>query len=91
MGPLQFEVLADRIRTEYEVPVRFEATQIYTARWIETDDNALVKKFRDANESAMAEDHTGAPVFLARNAWHLDKAAEDWPDVKFLKTKEYSF
>jgi peptide chain release factor 3 len=91
VGPLQFEVLADRIRTEYDVPVRFEATQIYTARWIETDDNNLLKKFRDANESAMAEDHAGAPVFLARNAWHLDKAAEDWPDIKFLKTKEYSF
>ena len=28
VGPLQFEVLADRIRTEYDVPVRFEATQI---------------------------------------------------------------
>lgn len=91
VGPLQFEVLADRIRTEYEVPVRFETTQIYTARWIETDDTALLKKFRDANESSMAEDHTGAPVFLARNAWHLDKAAEDWPAMKFLKTKEYSF
>jgi peptide chain release factor 3 len=91
VGPLQFEVLADRIRTEYEVPVRFEATQIYTARWIEADDPALIKKFRDANESAMAEDHAGAPVFLARNAWHLDKAAEDWPDIRFLKTKEYSF
>ncbi|MPY76262.1 MAG: peptide chain release factor 3 [Alphaproteobacteria bacterium] len=91
VGPLQFEVLADRIRTEYEVPVRFEATQIHTARWIETDDHILLKRFRDANESSMAEDHTGAPVFLARNAWHLDKAAEDWPAMKFLKTKEYSF
>jgi peptide chain release factor 3 len=91
VGPLQFEVLADRIRTEYEVPVRFEATQIHAARWIETDDTLLLKKFRDANESSMAEDHTGAPVFLARNAWHLDKAVEDWPAMKFLKTKEYSF
>ena len=34
---------------------------------------------------------TGAPVFLARNAWHLEKTMEDWPGVKFLKTKEYSF
>jgi peptide chain release factor 3 len=91
VGPLQFEVLADRIRTEYEVPVRFESTQIHAARWIETDDNFLLKKFRDANQSSMAEDHTGAPVFLARNAWHLDKAVEDWPAIKFLKTKEYSF
>jgi len=36
----------------------------------------------------MAEDHGGAPVFLARNAWHLDRTAEDHPDVRFLKTKE---
>ena len=91
VGPLQFEVLADRIRTEYDVPVRFEATQIHAARWIEADDNIQLKKFRDANESSMAEDHTGAPVFLARNAWHLDKIMEDWPAIKFLKTKEYSF
>ena len=35
-----------------------------------------------------AEDHNGSPVFLARNAWHLKKTTEDWPAVRFLKTKE---
>ena len=90
VGPLQFEVLADRIRTEYDVPVRFESTTLHTARWLETDDDRLMKKFRDANEASIAEDHTGAPVFLARNAWHLDKALEDWPDIRFLKIKEHS-
>ena len=57
---------------------------------VEADDPRELKKFRDANESAMAEDHTGAPVFLARNAWHLEKAEEDWESLKFLKTKEHS-
>ena len=90
VGALQFDVLADRIRTEYDVPVRFESTSLHTARWVEAEDTHKLKKFRDANESSMAEDHTGSPVFLARNAWHLDKAEEDWPDLKFLKTKEHS-
>ena len=36
----------------------------------------------------IGSDHTDAPVFLARNAWHLDKAAEEYPDVAFHKTKE---
>jgi peptide chain release factor 3 len=27
-------------------------------------------------------------VFLARNAWHLDRAGDDWPDINFLATKE---
>jgi peptide chain release factor 3 len=88
VGSLQFDVLADRIRTEYEVPVFFEVTSLYTARWVEADDNLTLKRFIDDNSAAIAEDHDRSPVFLARNAWHLDKAAEEWPDIRFLKTKE---
>ena len=90
VGGLQFEVMADRIRTEYDVPVRFEATAIMTARWVEADDERHLKAFTDANQSAMALDHDSAPVFLARNAWHLNRAGEDWPDIRFLKTRENS-
>jgi len=88
VGSLQFEVMADRIRTEYEVPVIFESTSLYTARWIEADDPQLLKKFIDENSTAIADDHNQEPVFLARNAWHLDRAGEDFPNVQFLKTKE---
>ena len=88
VGSLQFDVLADRIRTEYEVPVRFEPTSLYTARWIEADDHLVLKKFSGANSGSLADDHDKAPVFLARNAWHLEKTAEDWPDIRFLKIKE---
>ena len=31
VGALQFDVLADRIRTEYEIPVKFEQAALYTA------------------------------------------------------------
>ena len=88
VGSLQFDVLADRIRTEYDIPVRFEATSLHTARWLECGDATKIKKFRDSGPSAIAEDHDGAPVFLARNAWHLDTAEKEWPDIQFLKTKE---
>lgn len=88
VGMLQFEVMADRIRTEYEVPCRFEATSLYTALWVEGDDPHKVKKFVDTNKANMAEDHNGWPVFLARNSWRLDKAIEDNPDLRFMKTKE---
>ncbi len=88
VGGLQFEVMADRIRTEYEVPVHFEGTSLYTARWIEGEDPAVVKQFIDKNAASVADDHDGAPVFLARNAWHMGKAEEDWANVQFRKTKE---
>lgn len=87
-GALQFDVLADRIRTEYEIPVRFEGTTLHTARWVEGDDLPTLKRFRDANRASMAEDHDGLPVFLARNPWHLQITSEDWPDLRLLKTRE---
>ncbi|MBF0285364.1 MAG: peptide chain release factor 3 [Magnetococcales bacterium] len=88
MGALQFEVLADRIRTEYGIPVHFEGTAIHTARWVEAPDSLEMKKFLDGNQGELAEDHHGAPVFLARNAWRLTDAMDKWPKIKFLETRE---
>ena len=88
VGALQFEVLTDRIRTEYGIPVRFEHAGLHTARWISGPTERAVKDFQDKNRSAFAEDHDGSPVFLARNAWHLSHTADQFPDISFLKTKE---
>jgi peptide chain release factor 3 len=87
-GALQFEVLADRLSTEYNLDANLEGTSLFTARWVEADDPLLLKKFMQANDGTMAEDHNGAPVFMARNAWHLKSTGEDWPQIRFLKTKE---
>jgi len=88
VGSLQFDVLADRIRTEYDIPVRFEATALHTARWVEGPDHKDLEAFVEANKGSIAEDHTGATVFLARNKWHLDTTMGDWPKLRFLETKE---
>lgn len=87
VGALQFEVLRDRIRTEYEVPVKFEQTELYTARWLSSENPATLKKFVDSNPSSVAYDHDGDPVFMARNAWHLDDAESKNKDIIFRATK----
>jgi peptide chain release factor 3 len=87
VGPLQFEVLADRIRTEYDIPVKFEEAALYTARWISAETPQKLKQFVDRNQSAIANDHDGDPVFLARNAWHLTDATDKNPDIHFRATK----
>lgn len=91
VGALQFEVMADRIRSEFNIPVAFEPTQYYTARWVDSEDKQKLKKFIDANQGSLANDHDGADVFLARNAWHLNKAQEDFPGILFKKTREQIF
>jgi peptide chain release factor 3 len=90
VGSLQFDVLADRIRTEYGLEVRFEGTAIFAARWVEASNSQMLKRFEDEQAAALAYDHTDAPVFLARNSWHLERTEKDYPDVRFLKTKEFN-
>ena len=53
-----------------------------------TRDSRTVETTGKQNEGSIADDHRGHPVFLARNAWHLDRAQEDWPDIRFVNTKE---
>ncbi len=88
VGTLQFEVMADRIRSEFGIPVIFEPTQYYTARWVSSPDKEEFKRFQDTNQLNIAEDHDGAIVFLARNAWHLGKIQEDFPKLVLSKTRE---
>ena len=87
VGALQFDVLRDRIRNEYDIPVKFEPTELYTARWVKGEDANMLKKFTDMNQSAIALDHDGDPVFLARNAWHLDDAMDKNKEIRFEATK----
>jgi peptide chain release factor 3 len=84
VGRLQFDVLADRIRTEYGLPVHFESVPYVTARWAVCEDHRVLEKFCDAQEAHIADDHTGAPVFLAKNDWQLEHATDGFAGVKLL-------
>ncbi|TVR84467.1 MAG: peptide chain release factor 3 [Rhodospirillales bacterium] len=88
VGQLQLEVLADRITTEYKVAIGFDGAPYETARWVSAEDPAVLKRFIERERAAMAEDRDGAPVYLARNAWALNRTRENWPDIRFDATRE---
>ena len=90
VGSLQLDVLAARIKTEYNLGVRFEGAPYVTARWITSDDQAELKRFLDTNRSSTAEDHDSMPVFLPRNNWDLDTTVKEWPKLRFTATREQS-
>lgn len=87
VGPLQFEVLASRIKIEYGIPVRFETTQFTSARWIS---GPLVKldEFSRVNKGHMAEDNDGDPVFLTRLQWDVERVERDYPDLILNSVKQ---
>jgi len=85
----QLDVLAARIKSEYDLAVRLEPAPYETARWVEGAE-AEVKRFIDAKRVTLAEDHDNAPVFLARNKWELDTTMREWPTLSFKTTREQS-
>ncbi len=87
VGALQFDVLGDRIKGEYNIEAKYEPVQLYAARWVSCDDPKKLKAFIDAQGSAMAVDHDDDPVFLARNAWHLDDVQSANTDIAFKAVK----
>jgi len=88
VGPLQVEVLAARIASEYGVPAEFESANYETARWVGAESEAELKRFVAANRGALAEDRTGAPVYLARSAWELQRVQKEWTKIRFEVTRE---
>jgi peptide chain release factor 3 len=87
VGPLQLEVLAARVKTEYELGIRLEASPYEMARWVEGEASE-VKRLAENVPSAIAEDRDGATVFLARSRWDLERTMKDWPKLAFKATRE---
>jgi peptide chain release factor 3 len=87
VGPLQFEVMADRLSNEYQLDVLFEASPYAEARWI-TGAKADLEDFTGKHRPAMGQDNDEEPVFLAKTAWEVGYVAERYPKITFLKAKE---
>jgi len=87
VGPLQFEVMADRLSNEYQLDVIFEPSPFAEARWL-IGAKADIEAFVDTHKSGMAYDIDEQPVFLARTAWDVGYAVERNPSIGFERTKE---
>jgi peptide chain release factor 3 len=88
VGPLQLDVLRDRLAAEYGLPVEFDASEFQLARWISTADRKKLDEFVEANRSGIAEDLDGDLVYLARNQFYLDYTRERAPAIAFADVKD---
>ncbi len=87
VGPLQFEVMADRLSNEYQLDVVFEQSPYGEARWL-TGAKADIEDFIGKHRNAMATDIDEQPVYLAKSAWDIGYAVERYPKVGFERAKE---
>jgi len=89
VGPLQFEIVAQRLASEYNVDAIYETANISTARWLTFPDDLTRRNFEREQAAALASDVDDNPVFLATNKYNLQVTMERWPKVGFHATREH--
>ncbi|KPK55746.1 MAG: peptide chain release factor 3 [Thiotrichales bacterium SG8_50] len=89
VGVLQFDVVAHRLRAEYNVDCMFEAVNVVTARWIRCDDTKKLEDFRRKAAANLALDGSGELAYIAPTRVNLDLTMERWPGIEFLATREH--
>ncbi|UXN03822.1 MULTISPECIES: peptide chain release factor 3 [unclassified Bartonella] len=89
VGALQIDVLTERLKVEYSLPVGFEVARFTICRWISADSQEELDKFIAAHRADIAHDLDNDPVFLAQNVFSLNYEAERWKAIRFAAVKDY--
>ncbi|EMB0049100.1 peptide chain release factor 3 [Pseudomonas aeruginosa] len=89
VGVLQFDVVASRLKEEYKVECAYEAINVWSARWIECDDEKKLKEFKDKAFENLSVDGGEHLTYLAPTRVNLSLMEERWPDIRFRATREH--
>ena len=88
VGVLQFEVVAQRLKDEYNVTCLFEPVNVNTARWV-VGDASEIEKFTKKVTENVAYDAADQLVYIAPTRVNLSLIEERWPNLKFVATREH--
>jgi peptide chain release factor 3 len=89
IGSLQFDVVAYRLKHEYNVDCAYESVNIASARWIVCSDAKMLKEFERKEHSHLAIDSADQLCYLAPTRVNLTLAMERWPKIEFVTTREH--
>ena len=89
VGILQFDVVAFRLQNEYSVECAFEAVNVVTARWLNSDDPRKLDELRKKSADNLALDAGENLTYLAPTRVNLELTQERWPDIRFMPTREH--
>lgn len=89
VGMLQFDVVAQRLKSEYKVDAVYEPINVATARWVECKDARKLEQFRDKAHDNLALDGGDNLSYIAPTMVNLQMAQERHPDIAFRKTREH--
>lgn len=89
VGVLQFDVVAQRLASEYNVKCSYEGVNVSLARWIFCDDEKKLNDFKKKYEVNLSYDGAGYLTYLAPTGVNLQLAQDKNPDIIFSATREH--
>ena len=89
VGILQFDVVAWRLKEEYNVECSYDAIPVAVARWIECKDEKMLSDFKKKVSDNLAMDGGEHLTYLAPSMVNLNLTMERWPDITFHATREH--
>jgi len=89
VGVLQFEVVVQRLKTEYKVDAIYEPISVATARWCTCDDERTLEQFKKKAGDNLALDGGDNLTYIAPTMVNLSLAQERHPDISFHATREH--
>lgn len=89
VGVLQFDVVAWRLKEEYNVECSYDAIPVAVARWIECNDEKMLNEFKKKASDNLAMDGGEHLTYLAPSMVNLNLTMERWPDISFHATREH--
>lgn len=89
VGVLQFDVVAHRLKHEYNVDCIYESVSVVCARWVYAEDEKAMAEFKTKAFDYLALDGGDALIYLAPTRVNLSMAEERYPKIKFSATREH--
>lgn len=89
VGVLQFDVVAYRLKNEYNVECAYDDVNVFTSRWVKCDDAKRLEEFKAKAFDNLALDSGERLTYLAPTRVNLNLIKERWPDIEFHETCEH--
>ncbi|WP_016956797.1 peptide chain release factor 3 [Catenovulum agarivorans] len=89
VGVLQFDVVVQRLKSEYNVDAIYESINVATARWVIGKDSKKFDEFKRKAEANLALDGGDNLTYVAPTMVNLSLAQERYPDIEFHQTREH--
>ncbi|QCI24045.1 peptide chain release factor 3 [Buchnera aphidicola (Macrosiphoniella sanborni)] len=88
IGMLQFDVVIERLKIEYNIDAIYEKVNIILARWIRSKNNDSINNFKKNYSSYLAYDNNNNLIYLSPSIANLNIVMTQHSDIFFDLTRE---